>query len=64
MKKWLLCIAMCFCLEGIAQRPPVARYEDIPVELYQLVLDHTALFPFMVYESADGTYRGQISPEV
>ncbi len=64
MRKWLLCAAMCFCLEGFAQKAPVARYEEIPAEVYQLVLDHTALFPYMIYESAEGTYRGQVSPEV
>lgn len=64
MKKWLICAVLCLCLDGYSQKPPVSRYEEIPEELYHLVLDHTALFPYMVYNSPEGTYRGQVSPDV
>ena len=61
MKKWLICAAMCFCLKGLAQNTPMAKYEEIPSEMYQITLDYVGQFPYIVYESQDGTYRGQIA---
>lgn len=56
-------MALCYGMAGFAQRIPVAKYEEVPQEVYQLILDHTALFPSIVYESPEGSYRGQIAPE-
>lgn len=63
MKKWLFILALGCCLEGMAQKVPLAKYEELPNEVYQIILDHTASFPSMLYQGDDGTYWGQVSPQ-
>lgn len=63
MRKWIFILALAFAGNGAAQAPP-QKYEEIPAEMYHLLIDHVGQFPSMTYTGTEGTYQGQISPDV